>query len=99
MSNHLDKAGIAGRAGVQIAATWQCWAVAPEIVMLVVSASPCSGILHSCLAGRSDTTKQATVPTRGWNWNSSKNAAKTAIMSGTLSTIGLVSKAVGPVPQ
>jgi len=95
MSNLLDKAGIAGRAGVQIAATWQSWAAASETVMLVVSALPCSGILHSCLAGRSGRPKQATVPTRGWNWNSSKSAAKTAIMSGTLSTIDLVSKGVG----
>jgi len=94
MSNLLDKVGIAGRAGVQITATSQGWAGAPETVMLVVAALPCSGILHSCLAGRSDRRKQATVPMRGWSWNSSKNAAKTAIMSGTLSTIDLMSKGV-----
>src|SRR2546425_1213469 len=99
MSNLLDKVGIAGRAGVQITATWQGWAGAPETVMLVVAALPCSGILHSCLAGRSDRRKQATVPTRGWSWNSSKNAAKTAIMSGTLSTIDLMSKGVGPIAE
>jgi hypothetical protein len=94
MSNLLDKAGIAGGAGVQIAATWQLWAAAPETVRLVVGALPCSGILHSCWAGRSDRPKQATVPSTGWSWNSSKNAAKTAFMHGTLFTIALVSKAL-----
>jgi hypothetical protein len=62
--------------------------------MLVVDAWPCSGILHSCVAGRSDRPKQATVPRTGWSWNSSKRAAKPAFMSGTLCTIDLMSKAL-----
>jgi hypothetical protein len=86
---------------VQIVASWQLWAAAPETATLIVCAWPCSAILHSCLAAVGS-SKQATVPRTGWSWNSSKRAAKAAFMSRTLSTIDLVSKVpaalVGQVP-
>ena len=86
---------------MQIVASWQLWAAAPETATLIVCAWPCSAILHSCLAAEGS-SKQATVPRTGWSWNSSKRAAKAAFMSRTLSTIDLVSKVpaalVGQVP-
>jgi hypothetical protein len=85
---------------VQIVASWQLWAAAPETATLIVCGWPCSGILHSCLGAPPGSSKQATVPRTGWSWNSSKRAAKTAFMSGTLASIELLSKLpAAPVAQ
>jgi hypothetical protein len=43
----LDKAGTAGGAGAQITANWQFGGIAPQTVICVVDALPCSGISHS----------------------------------------------------
>ena len=92
VSRRSANVGIAGGAGVQMAADWQLWLAAPATVMLVVVIWPCSGISHPCLAGRFARPRQTRVPNTGWSWNRSKSAASTAFISGRLSEMDVVSK-------
>ena len=87
-----EKTGIARGAGMQIVASSQDWVAAPEAAICVVGTWPCSGILHSCWAARSDRPKQATVPRTGWSWKSSRIAASAAFMVEKLSSVRIRNK-------
>jgi hypothetical protein len=84
VSRPLEKPGIASGAGMQSVASSQVWVVAPGVATCELGVCPCSAILHSCSAARSERPKQATVPSTGCSCTRSRSTASTDFMNGIL---------------
>jgi hypothetical protein len=85
LSSRPAKLGTAGDAGAHNAAIAQLGVESGVDSERVCEGTvPCSGISHCAWVGCLIRPKHAAVPRIGWNWNSSRNAAKRDLILRTL---------------